>query len=119
VPDRIVGIVETTEQQVAVFDDIDVRTPVFEVVETIVVAAGSEQGPAGPAGVDGADDKYYAHSQILPASTWTVTHGLGKFPSVTVVNSAGDEVVGDVNHVSNNQCVLTFTTAFSGNAYLN
>jgi hypothetical protein len=30
----------------------------------------------------------------------TVNHNLGKRPAVTIIDSAGDEVFGDVNHIS-------------------
>jgi len=47
-------------------------------------------------------------------STVSVTHNLNKQPAVTVIDSAGDEVIGDVNYVSNNVVVVSFTSAFSG-----
>jgi hypothetical protein len=44
---------------------------------------------------------------------------MGKFPSVSIVDTAGDEVEGTVNHISNIRLTITFTAAFSGKAYLN
>ena len=38
----------------------------------------------------------YVHDQSFSASIWTVNHGLDKFPSVTVVDSAGTIVVGEI-----------------------
>jgi hypothetical protein len=67
----------------------------------------------------GAVDRHYAHTQSVAASTWIVNHGLGKYPSVTVVDSAGDECLGDVRHNGLNQTTLTFSAAFSGAAYFN
>lgn len=61
----------------------------------------------------------HIHTQDVPAAEWTVTHSLGKFPSVTIIDSTGNEVIGEVNFTSNNQVVLTFNGAFSGKAYLN
>ncbi len=52
-------------------------------------------------------------------STWTITHDLGKFPSVSVVDSANTQVVGEVDYIDNNSLTITFTAAFSGKAYLN
>lgn len=60
----------------------------------------------------------YTHTQSVPDTTWLVTHNLGRFPSVTVIDSAGTQVVGDTIHVSNMVVRLEFSAAFSGSAYL-
>lgn len=64
-------------------------------------------------------DANYLHEQAIASDTWTINHLLGKYPSVTIVDSAGDEVEGNVNHISTNQVVVTFSAAFSGRAFLN
>lgn len=61
----------------------------------------------------------YTHDQTLALATWTVTHNLAKFPSVTVVDSAGTVVIGTVVYLDANTVELDFSTAFSGKAYLN
>lgn len=61
----------------------------------------------------------YVHNQSAPSSVWDITHSMGKFPSVSIVDSAGDEVEGTVNHISNTHLTITYTAAFSGKAYLN
>lgn len=70
-------------------------------------------------GITGEGDKHYTHYQDVPAAKWTVNHGLEKHPSVTIVTSAGDQVIADVEYVSNNTCILRFTSEFSGRAYFN
>ncbi|MFM2053615.1 MAG: Dinoroseobacter phage vB DshS-R5C [Pseudomonadota bacterium] len=79
------------------------------------------QGPAGPASDqgNGGADAHYEHSQTLPDTTWTINHGLNKFPAVAVFDSAGDEVEGATAYPNANTVVLTFSAAFSGTAYLN
>ena len=67
----------------------------------------------------GSGDKFYPYEQMAPATTWSINHNLGKFPSVTVVDSAGTVVGGDVTYNDANNVTLTFTAAFSGKAYLN
>ncbi|MBC2722348.1 siphovirus ReqiPepy6 Gp37-like family protein [Desulfosporosinus sp.] len=61
----------------------------------------------------------YIHTQLSPSQIWTVNHGLGLFPSVTVVDSAGSTVMGEVKYLSNNSVELSFSYVFSGKAYLN
>jgi len=64
-------------------------------------------------------DKNFVFTQANPATTWTITHNLNKFPSVSVVDSANDIVYGDVTYTNTNSLTVTFTAAFSGKAYLN
>lgn len=65
------------------------------------------------------DDVHFVHNQITPSAAWTITHNLGKHPSVSIVDSAGTMVVGDVTYHDLNSLTITFGSAFSGKAYLN
>lgn len=66
--------------------------------------------------VAGAHDFTFAQG---PASdTWVVKHLLGRFPAVTVVDSAGNVVEGGVRYDSADQITLSFSAPFSGSAYL-
>jgi hypothetical protein len=82
-----------------------------------------EPGPQGPQGVPGGGtgggDLFYKWDQAAPASIWHVNHGLAKFPAVTVVDSAGHEVRGEVAYVDINHVDLIFSAAFAGIAYFN
>jgi hypothetical protein len=64
-------------------------------------------------------DKTYVHDQIPPNSIWNITHNLNKYPSVTVVNSAGSISIGEIDYISLNEISITFSAGFSGKAYLN
>lgn len=64
-------------------------------------------------------DQTYVHTQNVASDIWTIVHNLDRYPSVTVVDSAGSVVIGDVLYSDNNTIVLGFQGAFSGNAYLN
>lgn len=61
----------------------------------------------------------YVHDQQVASTTWVVNHNMNKYPSVNVVDTANDEVTGDVRYNTLNQITITFTAAFSGKAYLN
>jgi len=76
------------------------------------------QGPVGPAGPQGVSGGNYKFTQNSPASTWTITHNLGYFPNVSVVDSGGSQVEGSVVWTSNNALTVSFSAAFSGVAYL-
>jgi len=64
-------------------------------------------------------DKTFVFDQITPSNTWNITHTLNKFPSVSVVDTAGTQVFTDVNYINNNNITLTFSTGFAGKAFLN
>lgn len=70
---------------------------------------------SGPVGTN----QTYIYDQIASSDTWIINHNLSSLPSVTVVDSAGSVVVGDVSYTDGNQIIITFTSAFSGKAYLN
>ena len=67
----------------------------------------------------GGGDKNFVYNQLSSSATWTINHGLTKYPAVTIVDSAGTVVIGTVDYPSLNQVVVTFTTPFAGKAYLN
>ena len=61
----------------------------------------------------------FTFNQTIPATTWTISHNLGKFPSVTVIDSANTVVIGSYVYIDNNNITLNFSAAFAGKAYLN
>ena len=64
-------------------------------------------------------DKHFTYIKSTPDSVWEITHNLDKYPSVTVVDSAGSVVMGDITYTSKSALTVTFSAAFSGKAYLN
>lgn len=64
-------------------------------------------------------DKNYVFNQLSPKETWNIMHGLSKYPSVTIVDSGGNVVIGDIRYVDKNNIIINFTSAFAGIAYLN
>ena len=61
----------------------------------------------------------FVHDQIPPAFTWEIVHALNRLPSVTVVDSGGNVVMGDIIYIDENSLSISFTVAFSGKVYLN
>jgi len=69
-----------------------------------------------PFGVEGFE---YTFTQSAAAATWVITHNLGRFPSVSTVDSAGSIINGAITYDNENQITVVFTSATSGKAYLN
>lgn len=82
----------------------------------IGILAHAKQGVPGR---NGTGDKTYLHDQMVAASTWTINHNLAKYPCITVVDSGGSQIEGDVNFTDPNQAIIIFTAAFAGRAFCN
>ena len=67
----------------------------------------------------GLEDKTFVFEQGVPALVWNVNHNLGKFPSVSIVDTSNTNVFSQVDYVDNNNLTITNTAAFAGKAYLN
>lgn len=65
------------------------------------------------------EDKNYIHKQLSASDTWVINHNLEKFPSVIIVDSGNNVVIGNIQYNSLNQITVKFNGSFSGNAYLN
>lgn len=112
------------------------------ITRAISINVGGKRGLPGPAGKDGVGvptgglpgqllvklgvddyetawatitgtDKYYVQS-FLASTLVLVEHNLLKYPAVTVHDSAGDEVVGEIEHISVNMLQIRFSAPFSG-----
>lgn len=61
----------------------------------------------------------YVHTQQVASDIWEITHSLNKYPSVTIVDTSGNLVIGSVHYISTSKIVVKFSAPFSGVAYLN
>lgn len=102
-----------------------------------------QSGPPGPSGATGAvgpsayeawlaagnsgsidefiatfGSQYYRYVQGTPAQTWDIHHPLNRYVAVSVVDSAGSLVEGDITYVSPTQLSISFSSPFAGEAYL-
>ena len=88
--------------------------PMPTTVATIVGGAGGGN-PTTPA----ASDKTFVYQKSVAEATWDITHNLGKFPSVVILDSSDDEVEGDVRYIDLNRITINFSAAFAGRVFLN
>jgi hypothetical protein len=64
-------------------------------------------------------DQTYVFVQSVPSTTWTITHNLNKYPSVSVVNINNVVMYGEITYLSPSQLQIEFSAGFSGKAYMN
>ena len=65
------------------------------------------------------NDKNFVYVQATSSDIWEITHNLNKYPAVTVVDSGGSVVIGEIVYIDKNNVRITFTSGFSGKAYFN
>lgn len=88
------------------YDDAEIRNEILNIKNQIGnLSSGS--------------DSNYVHNQSQSLDTWSITHNLNKYPSVTVIDSAGSKVEGSVTYISNEEIKIEFSSPFSGKAILN
>jgi hypothetical protein len=111
--------VDPTDIQIQMSDLVpDVALKVTDSPDVIVLPTTGIPGPPGPPGPAGPEISW-EFTQLSAALHWVIDHDLNSFPSVTVVDSGGTEVLPDVIYVNNNQIELYFANPTSGKAYLN
>lgn len=64
-------------------------------------------------------DKNYLHKQTVPSKLWVIKHDLGKYPAVSIMDSAKNEIVGEIIYHNENSLTAKFNGEFSGKATLN
>src|SRR5574344_567851 len=69
--------------------------------------------------VDERLDKNYVHTQITAANNWIIPHNLNKYPAITIVDSGGTVVIGEIEYINLNLAYVKFNGIFSGKAYCN
>lgn len=102
-----------------------VVTPQSDVVQIIAPAPGDYvqeiiyvPGSGTASGGGTAQVISYVHNQGVTSATWTINHNLGFYPNITVQDSTGTIVEGELNYTNRNTVIATFSSAFSGKAYL-
>lgn len=59
---------------------------------------------------------YLDYPQPSPLATWSITHNLGEYPNVTVVDQLGEEMFADITHVDENEVQIDFSVPVAGRA---
>jgi hypothetical protein len=117
------GVQVTVFRSTAPYDEVeadvehtDVNTVTVR-TRTIPTSGAYTVIASGPGATGG--DLSYVFTQATAATSWSVTHNLGKYPSVTVVDSGNSVLLADVHYVDTNSLTVNFGAATSGKAYMN
>lgn len=64
------------------------------------------------------DSNNLSFTQTTAATVWTIIHNLGRNPSVTIKDTAGDRIIADVVYDDDDSLTINFNVAIAGTAYL-
>jgi hypothetical protein len=68
--------------------------------------------------IQNAGNQTYVWNAPSSTTSWLISHNLGRYPSVTTVDSAGTEFKGTVSYIDINTLRVDFAFATGGKAYL-
>lgn len=115
--------IETTEDvvvlEVVSDDEVTIYISDPQEVSLLTELIQGPPGPQGEPGENGLGSVTYVHTQSVASTSWTINHDLGKWPSVTVVDSTNRLVFAMVEYIDENNLVVTVAAPFAGLAYLN
>lgn len=67
----------------------------------------------------GITNSSFVYEQNEASSLWEINHNLNKKPSIMVVDSADNVVIGEEQYIDENNLIIEFKAEFKGKAYLN
>lgn len=65
------------------------------------------------------EDANFVFNQDTASDTWKIKHDLNKLPSVTIINTAKEQIFGDITYDDENNVTIVFSAPVSGKATLN
>ena len=54
-----------------------------------------------------------------PKSIWIITHNLGKYPSIDIIDDNNIIIMGEIEYISENKIIARFNKEYTGKAILN
>jgi hypothetical protein len=110
--------------------EIDLQIDMLEAAQLEFLFPEGPPGPPGPKGSQGprgytgppgppGPETTYPFVQSAASVSWDIIHNLNRYPSVTVIDSGGSEIIPNLSYISANEVVLSFANPTSGTAYLN
>lgn len=76
-----------------------------------------DPGPMGPPGPAGISSGFFKYDQPIASAQWVFTHDLPYPPAITVIDSAGSQLFGDVKYIDDQNIQITFGFPVAGYAY--
>ncbi len=100
-------------------------TPVVTNLERSVVVIkrdgvpGRKGDPGNPGPPGNGSQVTYTYNAPDVMAIWNISHNLGRYPSVTVVDNGGEVVLPEVTYLDDNLLRVEFDRPMLGSAFLN
>jgi hypothetical protein len=111
-----VADITIVKQITTLHNDIVTNSIVLQTKSTKLVVAAP--GPQGAPGRDGSSGSAFDFVQASPSASWSINHGLNKFPSVSVADAGGHLVYPDVSYSDLNNVAVVYPAPATGSAHL-
>jgi len=133
VADPITGVVQTTLVDSIMTQDVNPNGTILTIAGSFRATGAIQDSTASPGTIGQvltstvtgtAWGSVSGSTEVIPFNNVTVvtanhTGALGIFPSVTIVNPNNIVVFGEIQYITTTQLTITFTSAQTGNVYLN
>ena len=100
------------------YTDKKVRVEKSVIVKGQISWGGAAEEGEESEGEQTGEYKMFHYKQTEPSTVWRIEHNLGKMPNVKIVDSLKQLCFGDIFYDSVNVVIIKFTSAESGDAYL-
>lgn len=73
-------------------------------------------------GIPDGSDKTFVYIQTEVSDFWTINHNMGKYPSITIIgefDNGKENVLGDIEYLTEDTLTIQFDEPIIGTAYLN
>lgn len=105
-------------QVTVVNDDFEVIVADVLYVDMGTIEIGFSSPQSGHAFISGYGQADVIFVQGSPDDEWIVAHGLNRWPCVTVIDTAGSAIEGDITYLDDDTIQINFTAPFAGRAFL-
>ena len=133
VADPITGLVQTTLVDSIMTQDVNPNGTILTIAGSFRATGAIQDSTASPGTIGQvltstvtgtAWGSVSGSTEVIPFNNVTVvtanhTGALGIFPSVTIVNPNNIVIFGEIQYITTTQLTITFTSAQTGNVYLN
>lgn len=73
---------------------------------------------ANGGGGGGGGSQTFEYDQTASAASWHISHGMGGYPNVLVIDGSGQELLAEVHYPDDDTVVIIHGQPYSGTAYL-
>ena len=87
----------------------------FKPKETVVSTCNDQEANSS----FNCNDCRHIFEAVNPSTTWIIVHTLNSYPSVTILDDSGNEILAGIKYISSSRIEIHFNIPVKGRALLN